>query len=87
MFTIILTSYLTGYSTWLLVKDILPYLGITIVVLIPATILIFLVNSSLIVLVLQLIVGVGLYTGINKISGSRVQAEVFEYAFGRFRRK
>lgn len=87
LFTIVMTSKLTGYSTGGLVKDILPYLGITLLVMIPATILIFLIDSSVIVLILQFVIGAGLYIGINKIFKSKVQQDVLEYALGRFSRK
>lgn len=87
IFTIVVTSNLTGYGLWRLVKDILPYLGITVLILVPATIFIFLINSPVIVLVLQLMTGSWLYIGINKIFKSKVQEDVFEYALGRFRRK
>lgn len=87
LFTVVVTSNLTGYGMCRLVKDILPYLGITLLIMAPAMILILFISTPVIVLILQFIIGSVLYIGINRMLKSHVQKDVLEYALGRFRRK
>lgn len=87
IFSIAITSRLTGYRKWHLIKEILPYVTITILILAPLTAILYYVENDIAILALQLIVGTMLYYAINRLLKSRIQADALQYLAGHFRRK
>lgn len=86
-YALYLVGKVTGYSRWSLVKDALPYVALTIVALAPSVALSYFISNAWILLATQLVVSGGVYVLLNWLMKSKIQADAFEYVFGRFRRK
>lgn len=87
IFDIWLVSNVTGSSVKSLLSDLAPYVGLSIVALVPAWMLSFVITTPLILLICQGLLAVSIYYYLNRILKSKIQADVIEYAFGRFRKK
>ncbi|MEG2242266.1 MAG: lipopolysaccharide biosynthesis protein [Muribaculaceae bacterium] len=87
IFSIFITSRITGYSKWSLIKDVLPYTGITLLIMLPLSAIYLFLDNAVLILALLVIIGGLLYYGINRAFKSRIQSDVLEYALGRFKKK
>lgn len=87
LYALHLVGKVTGYSRWGLVKDMLPYLLISAVALAPSIVVAHYISYAWILLATQLVLSGGIYLLLNWLMKSKIQADVIEYAFGRFRRK
>ncbi|MDD2961458.1 MAG: lipopolysaccharide biosynthesis protein [Muribaculaceae bacterium] len=85
--SIYLTAKVTQYPVKRLIADIIPYLGITIISLVPAMAILHFSDSVIIILAVQFISGFGIYFIINYLLKSKIQQDALEYALGRFRNK
>lgn len=79
--TLVIAARVSCRNTLEYVTDLLPYLCITMLAMIPCVGLSFIVpdNNPLMLLSAQIVVGAAIYIGINAISGSKVQSDVFSY--------
>ncbi|MFI3239905.1 MAG: lipopolysaccharide biosynthesis protein [Bacteroidales bacterium] len=82
IFTLIQTSRLTGYRVVAMVMDMLPYIAISVVVLVGAYLLGGLVESSLLSLTIQILFSVIAYLGVNALLKSKIQSDIFDYILG-----
>lgn len=87
IFSLIITSHATGYSIFKLVKDLVPYIGITLIAISPLLFVEKYIESAFIILPIQLMIGFGIYLLFNYLLKSKIQKDVIGYAFGRFRKK
>ena len=86
-YALYLVGKVTGYSRWTLVKDLMPYVVFSVVALVPSVQLARYVSNAWILLTAQLVLSGGIYLLLNWLMKSKIQADVLDYVFGRFRRK
>ena len=86
-YALFLVGKVTGYSRWGLVKDSLPYVVLSIVALIPAITLSWLISNTWLLFVMQVVVSCGLYLLFNKLLKSKIQDDVLGYMFGKFKKR
>lgn len=86
-YALYLVGKVTGYSRWTLVKDLMPYVVFSVVALVPSVLLARYVSNAWILLTAQLVLSGGIYLLLNWLMKSKIQADVLDYVFGRFRRK
>lgn len=77
--TLIYTVRLIGTDVWCFIRDLLPYLALTLVGVAFAALAPALSDSAAVVLVIQLILGAVIYIGGNRMAGSKIQNDVFSY--------
>lgn len=81
--TLLYTARATGIGVWRFIADMLPYVAITAVAMMVAMAAGLLSESSWALVVLQPLAGMVVYVGINFVLRSRIQADAFQYLFGR----
>lgn len=82
--------YAAKYAHVKLLKYIgewIPYILLTCIVIIPMCIITQYLTSPAIIIMLQLIIGIGLYLLFNLIFHSKIQKDAFDYILYRFRKK
>jgi hypothetical protein len=84
---LVVISKLTYRSFGAYLRDCLPYLIETALIMIPMIILTQYVANPIAQLCLLAIVGLGLYVGVNFVLMSKIQAEAIDYFMYRFRKK
>ena len=82
--SLIITSRSMKCSAWLLVRDFLPYLAITTAAIIIPIMAAGYISNNLLLLAAQLVSGFGVYFLVCFVLGSKIQKDIFSYAFGRF---
>lgn len=87
MFMLYVTARVTGYSIKKLVSDVIPYFAIMLLFLIPGYFIPSCISNPYISLSTQIVSGLSLYYVANRVLHSKIQQDVVEYAFGRFRKK
>ncbi len=87
IFDVYLVCIVTGSSAKSLLQDLAPYVGLSIIALIPAWLMSFVIGNPILLLAVQAILATGIYYILNRVLKSKIQADVIEYAFGRFRKK
>lgn len=86
-YALYLVGKVTGYSRWGLIKDAIPYILLTVIALVPAVGLSYVVSNAWLLFGAQVIVSTVTYLLLNKVLKSKIQDDVLEYAFGGIRRK
>ncbi len=82
--------YAAKYANVKLVKYIgewIPYILLTCVIILPMYIVTHYLSTPVIIIMLQLIIGAGLYLLFNHIFHSKIQKDAFDYILYRFRKK
>lgn len=87
LFTLVLASKATGFPVGKFIILLLPYIVISFVALIPAYFMLQYVQMPLLTLIAQAAVFGFIYIGANYLLKSKIQSDVFGYAFGRFKKK
>lgn len=87
LYALYLVGKVTGYSRFTLVKDMLPYLAFTLLALAPSVVLAHYITNAWLLFAIQVITSGVIYCTLNWVMKSKIQADVFQYAFGRFIRK
>lgn len=87
VYSIIVSSRISGYKTRLIVADILPYLAIAAVISVAQWAILCNIANAWASLLLQAAACFAIYYIANRILNSTIQKEVLSYAFGRFRKK
>ena len=82
--SLIITSRSMKCSAWLLVRDFLPYLAIATAAIIIPIMAAGYISNNLLLLAAQLVSGFGVYFLVCFVLGSKIQKDIFSYAFGRF---
>ncbi len=85
--TLAVTAHVTSRNMWQYLGDLLPYIVETALVMLPMAVLSQWIDLHIVLLVLQAIVGCGLYFIINKLLKSRIQNDAIDYFMYRFRKK
>ncbi len=83
VYAIWLTSSTTGYCAWSMLRELLPYLAISVVALVPVLLLPMVLSQPAFLLVAQLLSFAVVYVAANAILHSRIQQEVAAYIFNR----
>ena len=83
VYAIWLTSSTTGYCAWNMLRELLPYLAISVVALVPVLLLPMVLSQPAFLLVAQLLSFAVVYVAANAILHSRIQQEVAAYIFNR----
>lgn len=88
-YSIYLTASTTGYSAKSMLQELLPYTVLSLVSALPAVALQYfgIFNNPMLLLAAQCAVFATPYILFNTLLHSKIQAEVFTYAFGRFTHK
>lgn len=81
--TLILTTRLIPRRTTDFLADLVPYVAQTAVVMAAMTVPAIYVGNAWMLLVLQSVVGAGLYIGTNAVLGSRIQRDALDYLLKR----
>lgn len=76
---------LTGRSLWAYMSDAAPYLVQTLLIAIPCVIAGQYIREPLLLCIVQAVIFVGLYLGINYFMHSKIQKDVLEYLRGRMK--
>lgn len=84
---LVIVSKVTWRTPWQYLRDIAPYVALTIVVCGAMLLEGMVLTNAWALIFVQGLTGLGLYLGINRMLRSKVQADVLEYILGRFRRK
>ena len=84
--TLVYTVRLVGTDIWSFIRDLFPYLGLTLVGVAFAALAPVFSDRAIVVLAVQLIIGGAVYIGGNKMAGSRIQSDVFDYFLHRNRK-
>ena len=87
LYALYLVGKVTGYSRFTLVKDMLPYLAFTLIALAPCVLLAHYITNAWLLLAVQVITSGLIYCTLNWVMKSKIQTDVFQYAFGRFIKK
>lgn len=74
--TLVIASRLTHRTLRGMLWDLLPYAGLTGVLLVPLTWLADLAVNPWIIIVAQTVICAGLYLGVNRLLGSRIQTDI-----------
>lgn len=77
--TLIYTAKLIGANILRLLLDLLPYAALTLLIIPVMTAVGWLFTNPLLTLVVEAVVALVLYVGINKLAGSNIQKEVLGY--------
>ncbi len=77
--TMIYTAKLIGAGILRLLSDLAPYLALTLLIIPVMTAAGWLADSPLLTLIIEAVVALGLYLGINRLAGSNIQKEVLGY--------
>jgi len=81
--TMIYTAKLIGADILRLLGDLAPYLVLTLLIIPVMTAAGWLADSPMLTLIIEAVVALGLYLGINKLAGSNIQKEVLGYLLKR----
>lgn len=81
--TLALTSKILMIGVRKMLVELLPYLAQTMLICVILTAISSLIESALVTLIIQVIVAVGMYLGINYLAGSTVQRDTISYIFKR----
>ncbi|MDE7154238.1 MAG: lipopolysaccharide biosynthesis protein [Muribaculaceae bacterium] len=79
LITLIVTARKTGCSTFSFLRDLLPYMVITVAIMVPQHLTTHLIAEPWLLVVAQSAIVALLYLGINKLLRSKIQREVLEY--------
>ncbi len=79
VYALYLVGKVTGYSRWELVKDMLPYIGLTAVALVPSLFFSHVISNAWLLLLVQLIVSTSAYLLLNKMLKSKIQKDVLDF--------
>ncbi|MCC8071908.1 MAG: lipopolysaccharide biosynthesis protein [Bacteroidales bacterium] len=74
---------IAGRSAWEFCFDNIPYLAETLVVMLPMTLLAGIIENPWLLMAAQGLVGIGLYWLLNRMGGSKVQADMMAYIKGK----
>ena len=77
--TLIYTVRLIGSGVWCFIRDLLPYLSLTLVAVAFAALAPMFSDKAAVVLAIQLFIGTIVYIGGNHMAGSKIQHDVFSY--------
>ncbi|MDE6333535.1 MAG: hypothetical protein K2L77_02700, partial [Muribaculaceae bacterium] len=77
--TLIYTVRLIGSGVWCFIRDLLPYLSLTLVAVAFAALAPMFSDKAAVVLAIQLFIGTIVYIGGNHMAGSKIQRDVFSY--------
>lgn len=77
--TLILTMRLIKAQIRIFLADLMPYLGLVLFISVILIGIDWIIKSDIIVLLLQIIVALTLYLGINRLAGSNIQREAIAY--------
>lgn len=83
--TLLVTARITGMSVWSFVRDSLPYMAATIIIVIPMIALSYCISTPALLLLAQAAAGMAIYLLLNWALGSRMQHDAIEYLLHRFR--
>ena len=83
VYAVWLTASTTGYGVRMILREPMPYVGISLVALVPVVLLLQELSSPLVLLPVQLVVFAVIFIGINSMLHSRIQQEVISYIFKR----
>ena len=86
-YALYLVGKVTGYSRWGLVKDIVPYIALTIVALAPSVLLSSHIANAWLLFGVQVVVSCGIYLLANRLLKSKIQEDVLEFVFGGVKRR
>lgn len=81
--TLVIAARLTQRTLRGMIWDLLPYAGLTGVLLVPLTWLADLALTPWVILAVQILLCVGLYIGVNSVLGSRIQSDILRHITGR----
>lgn len=85
--TIVIIARVTGRSSWNFVGDLLPYLTETLVIMLPMAFVMLLDVAPIVMLLIQVVIGLCLYLGVNHLFRSVIQKEAIDYVLHRFSKK
>ena len=77
--TLIYTVRLIGTTIWNFIRDLLPYLTLSLVAVAFAAIMPMVSGHAVAVLIFQIVLGAGIYLGGNHLAGSKIQADMIAY--------
>lgn len=77
--TLIYTVRLIGTTIWNFIRDLLPYLTLSLVAVAFAAIMPMVSGHAVVVLIFQIVLGAGIYLGGNHLAGSKIQADMIVY--------
>lgn len=87
IYSVIVTSRLTGYRKARIVLDVMPYAAVSVPVAVAVWLVGGIIANEWLDLLCQTVVFVTVYYAANRMRRQSVQQEVLRYAFGRFRRR
>ncbi len=77
----------TNYSIWMQLKDIFPYLVVSLIMAVLVYSWTFLINNNYFLLIVQIITGALFYILVNEKLGSKVYQDTKEMVLGRYKKK
>lgn len=77
--TLIITVRLINVSLWSFIKDLMPYLSLTLIICPILVLLHWLIIDPWITLIMQTVVAITIYCGVNYLTGSVIQKDTIAY--------